>query len=554
MIEAKIVSSLEKCFLDRTPSDYETVSRLRMYKNERAAVQFLAYNAEESGAACHLYHLRVNGETARFVTVRTVENVINYCPAFETPEMLAEHDPGYLRTTPGLYPDVLVPPMRGDCVPLINRQLHAVHLTFEGEMTPGEYPTTVSLTDDDGTTLAEASFTLTVMDAELPEPETRVTNWFHADCLADYYHVEPWSERHFAICESFIECAVKNGINMILMPVFTPPLDTHIGGERTTTQLVRVSLDGGRYSFAFDLVDRWIAMCLSHGVKYIEVSHLFSQWGAKYAPKVMATVDGEYKRIFGWDTDASGDEYVRFLRAFLTAFTAHMESLGLKDRTYFHLSDEPQAADLEQYKKNRDNVADLLDGWKILDALSHVEYYREGLIKIPVPVSRLTEEFLKEDIAERWVYYCCDPWLKCSNRLLAVPLSRTRSIGMQMYKTDTVGLLHWGYNFYNNQGSYDAVNPYLNTAGGYWCASGDAFVVYPGTDGTPLESIRLRAYKQGLDDIRVMKLAERYYGKDAVVKAIEAICGTVTYLRCVDDTKTMQAIRDRLDDMILAKL
>ncbi len=45
---------------------------------------------------------------------------------------------------------------------------------------------------------------------------------------------------------------VDNGINMILTPLFTPPLDTKVGGERPTVQLVDVNMDGDKYTFNFD--------------------------------------------------------------------------------------------------------------------------------------------------------------------------------------------------------------------------------------------------------------------------------------------------------------
>ena len=34
-------------------------------------------------------------------------------------------------------------------------------------------------------------------------------------------------------------------------------------------------------------------MCKRCGIKYYEISHLFSQWGAMMAPKVMGEKDGE---------------------------------------------------------------------------------------------------------------------------------------------------------------------------------------------------------------------------------------------------------------------
>jgi hypothetical protein len=54
-----------------------------------------------------------------------------------------------------------------------------------------------------------------ILPASLPEEDHICTTWFYADCLADYYEVEPFSDRHFEICENFIKTAVENGINMI---------------------------------------------------------------------------------------------------------------------------------------------------------------------------------------------------------------------------------------------------------------------------------------------------------------------------------------------------
>lgn len=558
MLEVKFISSMEKCFLDQTPDEFAEVKKLRMYKNERASVQFLAYNGEEANLASWFYLPRWEGGLSPYIKGRMVENVPNYMAAYATPKLVREADPGYLRTTPGLYPDVLMPLTRNGCIVMLHQQLRATFFDIElpADIASGSYPMTLRLIGGGGEVVAEASLDIEVIDAVLPEEETRVTQWFYADALCDYYGVEAFSDRHFAICENFIKTAVKNGINMILTPVFTPPLDTAVGGERTTTQLLGVKRTKGRYSFDFSLLDRFIDMLNRCGVKYIEISHLFTQWGGKAAPKIMATVDGEYKRLFGWETDASGKEYVRFLRTFLKRLIAHLQKRGDAERTYFHISDEPSPEHLEQYKTNRKNVRDLLEGQKIFDALSHIDFYNQGLCDIPVPSigSKEMRDFLKADVPERWVYYCCGPLYKATNRFIALPSPRTRSLGMQMYKYDIEGFLHWGYNFYNNQRSLDFCNPFLNPTAGYWGTGGDAFSVYPAQDGTALESIRLRAFHQGLTDIRVMKLCESFYGKKKVVEEIEKICGEIYFDHCVDDVATMQRIRDRLDDMIMKKL
>ena len=73
--------------------------------------------------------------------------------------------------------------------------------------------------------------------------------------------------------------------------------------------------------------------------QYFEISHLFTQWGATAAPKILADVDGEVKQIFGWDTDAASAEYTGFLKAFLEALQAHLRANDRLSRCYFHVSD-----------------------------------------------------------------------------------------------------------------------------------------------------------------------------------------------------------------------
>ncbi|MFQ9394338.1 MAG: glycoside hydrolase domain-containing protein [Lachnospiraceae bacterium] len=87
------------------------------------------------------------------------------------------------------------------------------------------------------------------------------TEWFHSDCLANYYGEEVFSEEYWRIVENFVKTAVKHRYNMLLTPIFTPPLDTAVGGERRTVQLVDVTVQAdGSYAFGFEKLDRWVEM------------------------------------------------------------------------------------------------------------------------------------------------------------------------------------------------------------------------------------------------------------------------------------------------------
>ncbi|MGN1446018.1 MAG: DUF4091 domain-containing protein [Eubacteriales bacterium] len=553
MYEVKIVSSLEKCFLDQKIGDFEALSFIRMMKNQRLSVQFLYTSTGEDVPLRAMLALKIEGSLAACAQARTVEMEPVYLSV--DPSALAVDD-NYLRTAPGLYPDWLQPLHYGGTLSVMRDQLRAVWIDFDPQDTlpAGTYPMTVSLMAGDQA-VASASLTVDMLDADLPPQDMLVTQWFHCDCLANYYHCEPWSERHWEIVENFARVAVKNGINLLLTPLFTPPLDTQVGGERTTVQLLDVTVTDGQYSFGFDKLDRWIDMCDRVGVTHFEISHLFTQWGAGHAPKVMATVDGVYKRIFGWDTDATGPEYTRFLRTMLPAFLAHMKARGDDQRCLFHISDEPGVEHLEQYRRSKAVVADILEGYTIMDALSNYDFYSQGVVSTPIPSNDHIQPFLDGGVKGLWTYYCCGQCVGVSNRLLCMPSCRNRSIGMQFFKYDIAGFLQWGFNFYNNMSSVDTINPYADPSGEYWVPAGDPFSVYPAQDGTALESLRLIVFHEALEDVRAMKLCASFYGKDFVVAEIEKVFGEpVTFSRCARTAKQMLAVRARIDQLIAEAL
>lgn len=94
--------------------------------------------------------------------------------------------------------------------------------------------------------MCQKPFTLKVIDAVLPKQELLFTEWFHTDCIADYYKVPVFSEKHWELIESFMRMAAQGGVNLILTPVFTPPLDTEVGGERTNCTACRCYRNGKR--------------------------------------------------------------------------------------------------------------------------------------------------------------------------------------------------------------------------------------------------------------------------------------------------------------------
>ena len=549
MVRTRIVSSLEKCFLDTPPETFEAIQEERIFQNQRYSFQLLAAGDIEERIPV-LPQIEA-GELTPYITVREVVNIPVDFPA------PAEHDDGYLRDTPGLYPDLLRPLHYDGRIWMVLGQTRALWIDIvPNEAITGRFPITIKLFCDGafnywiGGLLAEETFTVEILPVSLPPQELIFTQWFYADCLADFYQVPVFSQRHWEICENFMRTAVAGGRNMMLTPVFGYLLDTFPGRHRTHVQLVDVFLEDGQYHFGYQNLDKWLELCKKCGVKYYEISHLFTQWGASFAPTVEITENGEKKRCFGWETDGVSPEYAAFLRAFLQDFLQHMRARGEDKKCWFHLSDEPQKEHLEHYKKAKAIVADLLQGYPIMDALSNYDFYAQGLVDRPVPVLHHLQPFLENRVPELWTYYCGGNPVGYSNAFLAMASARTRFLGTQLYKYDIKGFLHWGYNFYNNRWSFEHIDPFLTSSGEYFAISGDCYWVYPERDGTALESLRAAVFYQGLEDLRAMKLCEKYYGKQRVVEEIEAICGPVKFSASISKTAVMRRIRKRIDDMI----
>ena len=330
------------------------------------------------------------------------------------------------------------------------------------------------------------------------------------------------SGEFWRICRNFISAAVHHGANCILTPLFTPPLDTAVGHERTTVQLVKVKIIGeNAYEFDFSNLDKWVDMCLEEGVKYFEMSHFFTQWGAEHAPKIIASNEsGEEKRIFGWDTPTDSEEYDNFLLSFASELNKYLIGKGIADKTFIHISDEPEEKHLAVYGKRAELIRKAFKGYPVLDALSNYEFYKLGSVDIPVPCENNIEQF-NGKVPGLWTYYCCGQHSDyVPNRFIAMPSLRNRILGALAYKYDLKGFLQWGYNFYNTQYSLESVDPFKCTDAGGKFPSGDSFVVYPAPDGTAYPSLRIKVFYEAIQDIGALKTLESKIGRDETLKLL----------------------------------
>lgn len=529
-MEEKVIGlftgSLEKVFMDSQTLREENSNS--MLSDEKFHFQLALKNV--SGTVRKHVRVEAVGEAEKFISFRAVENVPGEIQA------LGQPDDYYERTSPGLFPDILAP-IGDEGLVLSPGYWKSVWITADGKKvpSPGKYDVRIRVTEGDGVLIGEYTYALEVCPGKLEENDLLVTHWMHYDCIAAKHGVTLFSEKFYKIFAEYLTAYTEGGNTMLLTPLFTPPLDTEPGRERRTAQLVDVYITETGYRFDFSKLGKFIRFASRHGVKYFEFSHLFTQWGGEFCPKIMAEKSGKSVRIFGWEDRSDGENYRRFLDCFLPELMRYLRDHGYAERCYFHLTDEPDADHLEQYLRCRDAVKKHIGEARIMDALSDYAFYEKRAVDLPAVFIPQAEPFLSKG-AEILLYYCCSP---CdgyySNRFLGMPSQRNRILGIQLYLTGVKGFLHWGFNFYNSGLSMFELDPYRDTNGGGFFPAGDSFLVYPRKDGVT-KSVRYEVFADGIQDYRALKALERRKGREFVVNMLkdEGVTGLNVYPRSAE--------------------
>jgi len=521
--EIKQISPLEK-IKSNEKALFDEIYKVKALKGERVSYQIALLSDERMIA-----DISVSSPFGEGVKLYREREVFVDMPITE-PE--AADDEDYLTKEQTFLPDVLVP-LGYENNKMIFSEKNAilwVRVDVPGDMPCGVHKVAINfeirkLSNKIVESVMETKeFEIEVVSTKMPQQKLIYTRWFYADCIASAHNVEIYSEEHWALIEKYIAAAVDSGVNMILTPVHTPPLDTEIGAARPCVQLVDIEKKGDKYEFSFEKFHRFISICKKCGIKYYEIAHMFSQWGAKHAPNIEVSENGVKSRMFGWHTDSESDEYINFLKQYITAISKELEAEGIAENTYFHISDEPVVEDMEKYAATRNIIKPLVGNSKIFDALSHIEFYEKGLVECPVTIVNSIHEFLKHNIENQWVYYCCGPQSVYTNSILAMPLSRIRILGFLIYKYNIKGFLHWGFNFYNASCSRYNINPYLTTSADGAFPSGDGYIVYPEKDRV-YSSMRGEATFMAIEDMNVCLALEEKIGRDAVIKMIDKAAG-----------------------------
>ncbi len=404
---------------------------------------------------------------------------------------------------PGYVPDPL---FDEDEVLLPPEETHAFWITVQpgDDARPGIFEVAVVVQPERGASITHV-VPVHLYDVHLEKRrDFRVTHWFYVDALIDRYGTDMFDERFWGILERYVSDVVEHEQDTLYVPVFTPPLD----GVKRPSQLLKVTRVGpDRYDFDWSDVERYIRLAQTCGIEYWEWCHLFTQWGAAYAIRIYEGQGQDEKLLWPPETEATSPIYRAFLEQFLPQLYNFLVRNDLLDRSFFHLSDEPHGQEhLENYRRARAMLGELAPWMSVMDALSEIEFARQGLTDMTIPSIRVALDFVSEGIP-CWCYYCCGPRGRYLNRLTDTPLPKIAMHGLLFYRWPLQGFLHWGYNYWYKSLTRTLIDPFTVLDGMAWergWAYGDPFEVYPGPDG-PIASIRWEVFGASLQDYRLLQ-------------------------------------------------
>jgi hypothetical protein len=407
---------------------------------------------------------------------------------------------------PGLVPDTLWPLTRVTSIGPTESRSFWITLNIPADARPGIHEFKVRLSLADGSAQAELPVTLEVSSLTLkPRKDFPVTHWWRGEATWDYYKTGMFDERWWTLTEAQLRNMLDHGSDVVYAPIFFNRRETF---KRPCQLLIVNETAPGKYQFDWSRVKRFTDLGKKIGFREFEWSHLWIYWGVKNPIRVYTEKAGEYEMLWPPDTGATSETYINFLKQFLPEFHDFLIRENILQHSYFHLSDEPGDNDVENYRAARKVLRELAPWMKVMDALSEVRYGREGLTDIPIPIVSAAQAYIDEKIPH-WVYYCCAPQGPWLNRFQDTPLAKIRMSGMLFYRLGAKGFLHWGFNYWHKLEQEVLIDPFNDSSAAMWplIPYGDAFMIYPGADGIPMDSLRWEVFAESLQDYALLQTA-----------------------------------------------
>lgn len=423
--------------------------------------------------------------------------------------------PDSLLSPTGLYPDPVITDST-ETIPAGGRALLLVDIPIGKDIDPGVYTGKVVINGNGGIFRLEKEFKLKVYSAVIPEQNLSITNWFFPDKFSFMNKgndVEKYSQEYWECYKSLVKTAEAYGQNVWIVHETAKPV-----------------LKDGMLCFDFTDFDAQVEFLLANvNVRMIEGQHIATRAHNRWADPFWVEIslpDRDGEKLVEKRLPYNAPEVREYLSAYFKAMEAHLKSKRLPDgRSWFdiyvqHIADEPVNENIGTWEVLASIAKKAAPGLRIIEAY-RAESYKPELIDIIVPqLDELSWKSYEKtpDNNQCWFYTCMYPRWSYANRFVTLPLIKTRLLHWINFRYDSPGYLHWGFNYWGENGDpFGDVSAPVNDWPG-----GDAYIVYPGFRKV-YPSMRLTAMRDGIRDYDLFRLVESRFpgkGKELVKKII----------------------------------
>lgn len=409
-------------------------------------------------------------------------------------------------------------PMTSDCKVRASTEAVYISIKVPGSAHSGIYDLTAIIKIGENTVI-EIPITLEVTKAVIAMESLYITNWFSIRSMAASHEIEPYTERHWDMIRYYGEAMRRGRQNCFWIT--------------WDTVIMSGTFESG-YTFDFTRTKRLIEMYLGMGFTCIEGAPVCGRESWEKTIFYVHAPDGSH--------EALSEKGYTYLSQLLTAWKEFFDDNEWTNLLIQHIGDEPHNECANDYRILAGIVRKYLPGVPLIEAIETHTLY--GALDIWVPKNDYFSRNMEALNNQRkngdriWIYTCCIPGGFYANRLLDMPLLRTRMIHWGNYKYDIEGFLHWGLNHWRrDQNPFEETCPANGPTN--FLPAGDTNIVYPGDDGDVWISMRLEQMRAGAEDFELFRQLGGK-GDELLDKCFRA------FNDCDNDPKFFDTVREEL--------
>lgn len=386
-----------------------------------------------------------------------------------------------------------------------------VNFDIPEEVKSGTYTGRLVVKNLDSGETQEIPYSVQVLAITMPKPEDYLFDielWQYPYRVAQYYGVEPFSEKHFEILKDHMLLYKKMGGHAITASIVEEPWNGQTYGEYPS-MIKWTKKPGNVFEFDFTDFDKWVSFCIDLGIADKIVCYSLIPWGNK-----ITYLDAKKGKTKSISPKPGKRKYKKVWGQFLRELMKHTEEKGWFERIYIGVDERARMKktyDLIDSVKNSEGKA-----FKKAAAMDHFGSKFFPLIDRMDSIS-VGSQPLKGAIGD-YKQLCVrrgdNPDLKTTVYTCVghFPNSFTYSMPAESYWTiffasslGANGFLRWAYDAWVENPLEDTTHVSFE--------SGDCFLVYPDLPDAKNPqthmSVRLEKLWQGIRDINKLLYLSR---------------------------------------------